>query len=110
MELQAFGISVCMIEPGDFKTSIDQNRLEVVLGEDSPYGGMSAAVEEIANLQVKKAAGPALMGPTIYKIIHSRKRRLRYKIGSPTEKLSVLLKKVLPGRMFEKIILGYYKS
>jgi len=109
MEMKPFGISVCLVEPGDFKTSIAQNRLRVDLGGNSPYGNISAMVEEVANAQMEKAASPERMGPAIYSIIKKGKPKLRYRVGSSMERLSVLLKKVLPGRLFEKIILNYYK-
>ena len=108
MEMKPFGISVCMVEPGDFKTRIAQNRLRVDLADNSPYGHISTMVEEVANMQMEKAASPELLGPAIYSIVRKEKPKLRYRVGSFMEKLSVLLKKVLPGRLFEKIILGYY--
>ncbi|MEN8244448.1 MAG: hypothetical protein ABFS43_06055 [Thermodesulfobacteriota bacterium] len=85
-----------------------QNRLRVDLASNSPYGETSTMVEEVANTQMEKAAGPERMGPAIYSIIKQEKPKLRYRVGSSMEKLSVLLKKVLPGCLFEKIILGYY--
>ena len=109
MELKSYGISVCMVEPGDFKTRIVQNRLRIDLDGDSPYGQTHTRVEEVANLQMEKAAGPERMGPAVYKIIMKENPKLRYRVGSFTEKLSVLLKMVLPGRYFEKMILGYYR-
>jgi NAD(P)-dependent dehydrogenase (short-subunit alcohol dehydrogenase family) len=108
MEIKPFGISVCMVEPGDFKTNIAQNRLHIDLGRNSPYGRTSARVEKAANLQMEQAASPALMGPAVYRIIRKEKPKLRYRVGSFTEKLSVFLKTILPGRYFEKIIMGYY--
>jgi len=108
MEMKSFGITVCMVEPGDFKTNIAQNRLHVELNDNSPYGDTSAMVEKTADMQMEKAANPELIGPAVYSIIRKEKPKLRYRVGSLTEKLSVFLKTILPGRYFEKIILGYY--
>lgn len=109
MEMKPFNISVCMVEPGDFKTNISQNRLKISLNANSPYYRTCSMVEEVADMQMEKAADPELMGPAIYRIINSEKPKLRYRIGAAMEKLSVFLKKVLPGRYFEKILQGYYK-
>jgi NAD(P)-dependent dehydrogenase (short-subunit alcohol dehydrogenase family) len=87
---------------------IAQNRLRVELDDNSPYGDTRAMVEETADMQMEKAANPAFMGPAVYSIISKEKPELRYRVGSFTEKLSVLLKTILPGRYFEKMILGYY--
>lgn len=108
MEMKSFGISVCMVEPGDFKTKIAQNRLRVDLESTSPYGETNDMIEKTANMQMEKAASPECMGPAVYNIISKQKPKLRYRVGSFTEKLSVLLKRVIPGRIFETIIRRYY--
>lgn len=59
-------------------------------------------------MQMENAANPELPDPAVYTIVKIEKPKLLYGVGSTTEKMSVLLKKVLPGRLFEKIILGYY--
>ncbi|MFO7841796.1 MAG: SDR family NAD(P)-dependent oxidoreductase, partial [Fidelibacterota bacterium] len=45
----------------------------------------------------------------IEKIIKKKNPRLRYRIGAFDQKLSIFLKKILPGRCFDRIIMRYYK-
>jgi len=109
MEVKPFGISVCLIEPGDFKTSITQNRLDISLAQNSVYQRTCQDLAEVADQQIQNAPSPDIMGPFINNIIEAKKPKLRYKIGSFSEKISPVLKKFLPDRWFEKIILYFYK-
>jgi len=109
LEVKPFGISVCMVEPGDFNTEISQNRLVTGLDDRSVYRDTCRRLQETVDRQMERAPNPEAMGPLIHHIIERKNRKLRYKLGSVTEKLSVSLKTLLPGRWFEKIVSGFYK-
>jgi len=109
MEVKPFGISVCMVEPGDFNTEIGRNRLITGLDDNSAYRSTCTRLQETVDRQMERAPGPEAMGPLIHRIITGRNRKLRYKLGSVSERFSVLLKTLLPGRWFERIVLGFYK-
>ena len=52
---------------------------------------------------------PAKLAGRIVKIVRNPRPRLRYVIASPDQRLSVLLKRILPERWFMKIIGSYYR-
>lgn len=109
MEVKPFGISVCLVEPGEFKTRIGENRIGIALAENSVYRDICLKLEEVADNLLKKAPNPNIMGPFIHNIIKTKNPKLRYKIGSFSEKISPVLKNILPGRWFEKIIIYFYQ-
>ncbi len=106
MEVKSFGISVSLVEPGDFNTEIEQNIVQVSLDDNWVY---KTSQQNLQTLAKSNAPGPKPVGDLIYKIITTKHPRLRYKIGSLTEKLSVVLKSILPGRVFERILIGFYR-
>ena len=52
---------------------------------------------------------PLKIAYLIERIINIPKPRLRYAVGAPDQKLSIFLKKILPDRWFDRIIMSYYK-
>jgi NAD(P)-dependent dehydrogenase (short-subunit alcohol dehydrogenase family) len=108
MELKPFGVHVCLVEPGDFNTNIGLNRKKAALAPDSVYRETCDAIQAVVEKQLANANSPAVMGGLIEKIISARTPRLRYKLGTWTEKISPAAKQILPGRLFEKIILSFY--
>ena len=44
---------------------------------------------------------PDYLAVAVSRIIRANRRKLRYLIGSPLEKSAILLKKLLPSRLFE---------
>ena len=44
-----------------------------------------------------------------YKIINTKNPKIHYKVGGFMEKFSIVLKRILPDRMYEKILMNHYK-
>ncbi len=109
MEVRPRGITVCLVEPGDYNTNIGQNRRIVPLPVGSVYQAITDRLIKTVEDQMSIAPDPAPVAEMIYRIIKHPNPRLRYKVGSFLEKLSVFLKIILPGRLFEKTIMGFYK-
>jgi hypothetical protein len=49
------------------------------------------------------------MAKMIFKIINTPKPRGHYKVGEPLQKFSIALKRILPDKLYEKILLKHYK-
>ena len=90
-EVKGFGIKVSMVEPGDFATNFTARSLSLIEKEEN--GGLR----------------PEKLAEKIEKIIECRKPKLRYVVANLEQKLSVLLKRILPGNMFVGILRNYYK-
>lgn len=107
MELGPQGIKVSIIEPGDFKTNINENRLTTKHIDKEAYPHFDAVVEQI-NREVSSAQDPVIVARTVERILRSSKPKLRYRAATITQRLSVGLHKLLPGRWFEKLIARHY--
>lgn len=105
-ELCGTGIRVVLIEPGDYKTGFTANR-EIV----APKNGSDRLTpsREVIEHDEQHGRSPVEIALLVDRIIRKRHPRLRYVIGAFDQKLSILLKRILPGRIFDRIIMQYYK-
>ncbi len=109
MELKDFNIKMTNVAPGDFATNIASGRYHAPVLEDSPYKKAYKNTLAIMNEHVDHGKDPLLMAQFIYKIIQLKNPRGHYKVGEPIQKFSVALKRFLPDKMYEKMLLKHYK-
>ncbi len=105
-ELSTTAIKVVMIEPGDFKTEFTANRQNIKKNDTADDFQRSLDVIEHDE---QGGQPPIKIAYLIEKIINKSKPKLRYAVGAFDQKLSILLKKILPNRLFDLIIMKYYK-
>ncbi len=108
MELKPYNIQACVVDPGDYSTSITQNR-QVNIPDHSPYKENVLALERMINEEVNHASDPAEVGILIAKIINTPQPKVRYLSGKFLQKVSVFLKQTIGGKFFENILLSHYK-
>jgi len=108
MELRSSGIHVCVIEPGDFKTNINYNRKIAKDINTEIYGEKFGPILAQINSEVAHALDPILIGKKVLKIINTSNPKLRYKVATFKQKLSITLKRFLPDRLFEKMMMKFY--
>jgi NAD(P)-dependent dehydrogenase (short-subunit alcohol dehydrogenase family) len=109
VELAPFGIQTCSIQPGGTRTDINKNRLRVSLSSDSVYKETFDRTYELIDQSVNEGIAPTLFGPLVDAIIKAPQAERLYRVGKPIEKLSVLLKRVLPTSVYERMIRNHYK-
>ncbi|MBF0200658.1 MAG: SDR family NAD(P)-dependent oxidoreductase [Desulfamplus sp.] len=105
-ELFSTVIKVVLIEPGDFKTEFTANRQNIMteINADDFQRSLNVIEHDEQNGQP-----PLKIACLIEKIINDPKPRLRYAVGAFDQKLAIFLKKILPNRWFDRIIMSYYK-
>ncbi len=109
METLQFGIKMTNIAPGDFATNIASGRYHAPVLEDSPYKKAYGNTLKMMNEDVASGENPLKMAIAIHKIIQTPNPKIHYKVGAFTQKLSIFLKRTLPDKMFESILLKHYK-
>lgn len=107
MELKKFNIKVVNVAPGDFKTNIASRRIDSELNKNSIYIEDYSKIINSANKHVDNAGSPIEISKLMFKIIESKNPKIHYKVGSFIQKFSIILKSILPDRLFEKILLYY---
>ena len=108
MEVKKFGIDVCSVAPGDFATDIASRRYHSPIIKNSPYEKYSDNLNTM-NSHVDKGSPPKKVAKLIERIIYKRKTSVHYQVGPFIQKLTKTLKKILPSRIFEKLIMNHYK-
>jgi NAD(P)-dependent dehydrogenase (short-subunit alcohol dehydrogenase family) len=107
-ELAPFGIQACIVQPGGVRTDINKNRLRVDLPADSVYRKSFEKTYELIDESVSGGLSPDLFGELVDRIIRTNHVKRCYRLGKPMEKLSVLLKALLPSATFDKMIRKHY--
>jgi len=107
MEVRSLGIDVVSIAPGDFKTNISKRRFHSPVIDKSDYKSYAESLKKM-NLGVNKGSDPEKIAKLISTILLKRRPRIRYKVGSFIEKNGVILKRILPQRIYEKLILKLF--
>lgn len=109
LELRGTGISVTVIEPGDFSTSFTAQRKSVAEEEAfKAYPSYKASLESIEHDETS-GLKPEYLARKMSKYVMLKKPAYSYIISSLEQRLSVLLKTILPKPWFAKILASYYK-
>lgn len=108
MEVKPFGIEITNVAPGEFATNIADHRYHVPVSPTSAYAAYGKTVDVI-NSQVGGGDDPVKMGEAIFRIIHTDKPSGHYKIGPFLSKFSIVLKRILPDKRYEKMLMKHYK-
>jgi short-subunit dehydrogenase len=109
MEVKSFGINVVNVAPGDFATNIASGRYHAPVLKDSAYEKSYGNTLKQMDEHVDSGNNPNEMAMAIYKIINTKKPKLHYKIGAFMQRFSILLKRILPDRVYEKMLMNHYK-
>lgn len=109
MELKEFNIKMTNVAPGDFATNIAAGRYHAPVLEGSPYQKSYKNTLELMNKHVDEGQDPELMARAILKVIETKNPRGHYKVGEPLQKFSIALKRILPDKVYEKMLLKHYK-
>jgi NAD(P)-dependent dehydrogenase (short-subunit alcohol dehydrogenase family) len=107
MEVRPFGVKVVIIEPGDHKTAITENRTEMSGGTDAYSQSFQAALARTAHDE-QSGPGPEQVARLLYRIVNTRNPRLRYTIGPATQRAAVWLKRFLPYSITEYSMRTYF--
>ena len=109
MEVMPFNIRITNVAPGDFATNIAAGRYHAPLNPASDYAKTYEMILDEMNAHVDSGSNPSEMGEAIYKIINTREPKIHYKVGAFMQKFSIVLKRVLPDRVYEKMLMKHYK-
>lgn len=111
LEMKPFGIDVVIIEPGSFQTNIWSSGKQVTensLKIDSPYYEKMKKLEQHIEKGSNKFGDPVLVAKLIVGIAQKKQTSLRYMVGKGV-KVTVILKFILPWRLWEKLLLKQLK-
>lgn len=108
IEVKPFGVKVVVVQPGEFKTSIAGSRLKPERISEAYAKGYERAMEVLGG-SMHYSRDPDELAQVVAKIIASPRPRTVYRVAQGLQKLSVQLKKVLPGHTFERMVGKHYE-
>ncbi|HEX2615899.1 MAG TPA: SDR family oxidoreductase [Flavobacteriales bacterium] len=108
IELKPFNVKVVVVQPGEFNTAIANNRLRpAVIGPDYAKGYERAM--NVLSSSMHYSRDPDELAVVVARIVADPSPALVYRVAQGVQKLSVLLKKLLPGRRFERMVGKHYE-
>lgn len=109
MEVKEFGIHITNVAPGDFATNIASGRYHAPLVKGSDYEKSYETTLQMMDEHVDSGSNPNDMAEAIYKVITTQNPKIHYKVGAFMQKFSIVLKRILPDTLYEKLLMNHYK-
>ena len=111
MEVRKFNIKVVLVNPGDFNTSNSSNRRKYLVpaGNGDPYQEQFEKTLDVIEKDETNGWQPLVLAKKIAGIVDCENPKHRYIIASFEQKLAVVLKYILPGKWFMKILESHYR-
>lgn len=100
-ELEPFGVDVCLVEPGTFKTPIffDNQRRGEHVSEAGPYAAINETVQRLILEDAAKAPPPDAVAKAVARLVIEPSPRFRTLVGMDARTL-VTLRRMVPDRLF----------
>ncbi|RKE95122.1 SDR family oxidoreductase [Ichthyenterobacterium magnum] len=109
MEIKSFNIKMTNVAPGDFATNIAAGRYHAPVKDNSPYKKSYGNSLKLMDEHVDQGMDPKHMAEAVFKIINTKNPKIHYKVGEFMQKFSIVLKRILPDKIYEKLLLNHYK-
>jgi NAD(P)-dependent dehydrogenase (short-subunit alcohol dehydrogenase family) len=107
-EVDRFGITVVTVQPGEFNTNIAGARLRPEVISEAHRPGYEKAMAILGG-SMHYSRDPDDLAQVVAAIIASPRPKTIYRVAQGIQKLSVQLKKVLPGHMFARMVRKHYE-
>jgi NAD(P)-dependent dehydrogenase (short-subunit alcohol dehydrogenase family) len=109
VELSSSHVQVALVEPGAVATPIwdkargDADSFIVPPELQQQYGKVQAALRKTIEQTAGRAVAPEVVAATIERALSARRMRSRYVVGTDA-KVQLLLSRVLPDRVFDRLV------
>lgn len=110
LELNRFKINVVLIQPGDFNTGFTGSRMmSEATTQNEDYKDQFATTLKIIEDNENSGSSPAKIARLVSRIVDKKKTGFRYPVGNIIERLSIFVKRLVPGRFYQWILRQYYQ-
>ena len=108
MEVEPFGIKVVVVQPGEFNTNTDANRMRPD-GISEPYRAKYDRAMQLLSGSLHYSRDPDELAQVVERIINDPEPRTIYRVAKGLQRLSVVMKHLLPGHLFERLVARHYE-
>jgi NAD(P)-dependent dehydrogenase (short-subunit alcohol dehydrogenase family) len=109
MEVRPFGIHVVLVEPGNLRTKFVGRHKTSESQRNQVYAEKLNNVLRIIERDETHGPSPDMIAQLVERIIRNPSPRLRYTVGATPGKQAITLKKIVPDRFFEWLLMKYYR-
>lgn len=109
IEIKPFGVHITNVAPGEFATDIALSRYHAPIIKGSVYEKSYQNTLNQLNNHLNGGDDPIKMAIAIHKIIETKTPKLHYKVGAFMQRFSIVLKRILPDLVYEKMLRNHYK-
>lgn len=107
LEVKPFGVDVCEIQPGDFRTDIFANAQRDINASKSCYQEDYARRMSAAATGMQQAPEPPVFARALLQLIDSSSLPPVARCGDFLQRMAPRIKGVLPGRLFEALLMRF---
>ena len=109
-ELHDSGVAVVLVQPGDFRTGFTDARRPVrASGDGSRYQAQMQRSLAVMIADERSGPDPRHVARVVDHALTTRRPRLRYPVGVPLQRWSIVLRQFLPWRLFAAVLRKIYK-
>ncbi len=108
MEVEPFGISAVTLQPGEYKTNIGANRIRPAVVGEAYRKGYERAMQVLGG-SLHYSRPPEEVGKLVLRIMATARPKPVYHAAYGKQRLALLLKKILPGRLFQHLMMQEYR-
>lgn len=108
MEVKPFGIRVASLQPGEYKTNIGAGRIRPAEISEPYKAGYGRAMELLGG-SLHYSRDPNEVARLVERIMATPHPRAVYFAAHGKQRLAVWLKKILPGRLFQRLMMKEYR-
>lgn len=105
-EVAPFGVSVTLVQPGNFATDFTVSRQFAAASGRGDYAAATAKAVAVMERDERSGAPPAEVAAVVQRLLDARKPARRVSVGKTAERAGVLAKRLLPFRVFEAAAKG----
>jgi short-subunit dehydrogenase len=109
LEVRPFGVHVTLVEPGDVRSEFTAVRRTTSTALTSAHAEGFRRAMQAAEKDERRAPDPLVVALLVERILRARAPRLRYTVGMQSQRIVVLLKRLLPARLFEWALAGAFQ-
>lgn len=105
-EVAPFGVSVTLIQPGNFATDFTASRKMAAASGQGDYAAATTRAVAAMERDERNGAPPADVAAVVQRVLETRRPPRRVPVGKLAERAGVFAKRILPFRVFEAAAKG----
>jgi NAD(P)-dependent dehydrogenase (short-subunit alcohol dehydrogenase family) len=100
-EVAPFGITVTLVQPGNFATDFTASRKLAAAAGSSDYAAATAKAVAAMERDERNGAPPADVAAAVQRVLDARRPPRRISVGKAAERVGLVAKRLMPFRLFE---------